>query len=298
MNIIQKVTILSAIGLSALVSSCESEEAESNNSTKEVKKDSVVVDRTEKIENIFFNIPSPLETVNILQKSGATYEIELPLDPKLVDSYTDPIDQAVNMGIYSADLNYASVFGKTNDMYYFLACSEKLGTELGVGKVFSKEVTDRIEYNVEDKDSMQIIISELFWELDAALHEDGRESISALIICGGWLEGIYLSSQLAVLNPANEDIKQRIAEQKYSIENLINLLKSYQLDSDLDDVIASFEDLAILFEQITEEKVAGDNTIDEDGLPIIGQQIKLTMSDELLREITQTISAIRVEYTQ
>jgi len=189
-------------------------------STKEVdhsivKKDSTIQDRAEKIENIFFNILSPIAIVNFFKLAGATYEWNLPLDPMKLDEFTGTTSQALAMGIYGADLNYASVFGQDNDMYMFLSCAEKLGNELGMGQVFTKETTDRIEINIADKDSMQTIISETFWSMDSQLHEEGRENISALIICGGWLEGVYLATQLAVLNPNNSAIKQRIAEQKY-----------------------------------------------------------------------------------
>ena len=146
--------------------------------------------------------------MNILKLAGATYEWNLPLDPMKSDEFTGTTSQALAMGIYGADLNYASVFGKDNDMYMFLSCAEKLGNKLGLGQVFTKETTDRIEINVADKDSMQSIISETFWSMDAQLHEEGRESVSALIICGGWLEGVYLATQLAVLNPNNEAINK------------------------------------------------------------------------------------------
>jgi hypothetical protein len=262
-----------------------------------VKKDSTIQDRTEKIENIFFNIPSPIETVNILKMAGTTYEWNLPLDPMKLDEFTGTTSQALAMGIYGADLNYASVFGQDNDMYMFLSCAEKLGNELGMGQVFTKETTDRIEINVADKDSMQSIISETFWSMDSQLHEEGRESISALIICGGWLEGVYLATQLAVLNPKNDAIKQRIAEQKYSIENLVKLLESYGESEDLLEITFNMKELEELFQQITESKVISESSVDEDGMPIIGQQISLTMSDELLKKITQLISEIRVDYT-
>jgi len=298
-KIISRISYLaSGLILFTMLNSCGSDEDPKQEKPHEEKKDEVVNDRTEKIENIFFNIPSPLETINILQQAGASYEWNLPLDPKLVDSYSSSTEQAIAMGVYSADLNYASVFNQSNDMYLFLACAERLGETLGVGQVFTKEVTDRIEYNIENKDSMQIIISETFWELDANLHEAGRETVSALIICGGWLEGVHLATQLLVLNPGNTEIKTRIAEQKYSINNLIMLLDSYSGNASLEDITNSYKELGALFAQIEEEKVDSKNKVDEDGLPIIGKQINLVMSDELLKEITRLISEIRVEYTQ
>ena len=285
------------IGAASLFLISCGEETEVNSTNNVVKKDSTIIDRTEKIENIFFNIPSPIETVNILKLAGATYEWNLPLDPSILDKFTGTTAKALAMGIYGADLNYASVFGQDNDMYMFLTCAEKLGNDLGMGQVFTKETTDRIEINVGDKDSMQSIISETFWSMDNQLHEEGRENISALIICGGWLEGVYLATQLAVLNPKNDAIKQRIAEQKYSIENLVKLLETYSESEDLIEITFNLKELEELFQKISESKVDSSGTVDEDGMPIIGQQITLSMSDELLKEITQLISEIRVDYT-
>lgn len=290
--------ILGSLVFSMLFSSCSDDDSNGPNTSGTVAKDSSTVDRTEKIENIFFNIPSPLETIAILKNAGATYEWNLPLDPMKLDEFTTSTEKALATGIYGADLNYASVFGIDNDMYMFLSCAEKLGKEIGVGQVFTEDVTHRIEDNVDNKDSMQVIISETFWQMDAQLHEEGRESVSALVITGGWIEGVYLATQLAVLNPNNEEIKQRIAEQKYSVENLVKLLETYDDSSeDFVEITMVFKDLEELFQQIEEEKTTPTETVDEDGMPIIGQQIKLTMSDELLNEITQLVSEIRVDFT-
>lgn len=282
----------------ALLVSCSDEAPSGPNPSGKVAKDSSVVDRTEKIENIFFNIPSPIETITILKNAGATYEWNLPLDPMKLDDFSSSTEKALAMGIYGADLNYASVFSVDNDMYMFLSCAEKLGKEIGVGQVFTQDITNRIEDNVDNKDSMQVIISETFWSMDSQLHEEGRESVSALVIAGGWIEGVYLATQLAVLNPNNEEIKQRIAEQKYSIENLVKLLETYDDSSeDFVEITMMFKDLEELFQKIEEEKSTPTQSVDEDGMPIIGQQISLTMSDELLNEITQLVSEIRVDFT-
>jgi hypothetical protein len=117
-----------------LLSSCGGSAGTETGSVDQVK--SELENRTENIENIFFNIPSPVETVNILKQAGATYEWNLPLDPKKLDNFSTMVDQALAMGIYGADLNYASVFNQSNDMYMFLSCAEKLGNKLGVGTVF------------------------------------------------------------------------------------------------------------------------------------------------------------------
>lgn len=294
---IKHISFFLFVGLA--VSSCgESETDETDvDVDNTVVEDTVVSDRSEKIENIFFNIPSPLETTNILKKAGATYEWSLPNNPEVVDDYQTIKFQALNMGVYGADLNYASVFDQTTETMLYLRCAKSLGKQLGVEEVFDEATVDRIDNNVENQDSMQVIISETFWRMDSHLKEGGRESISALIVAGGWVEGVYLATQLAKLAPNNENLKQRIAEQKYSLDNLLGLLKSYE-NEDLEDIISELEELQELFNEIEEKRTPGENSTDENGVVTIGGEIELAMSEDLLNEITEKITEIRNEITR
>jgi len=254
-----------------------------------------VEERSDKIQKIFFNIPSPMETTKILQDAGALYEFSLPSNPSAVDEYQSIVEQALNMGVYGADLNYATVFDKTTETMLYLQCTRTLGKELGVEQVFDEETIDRIEWNLEVKDSMQIIITEIFWEMNSYLEEEDRQSISSLIITGGWIEGLYLSTQLARISPENEALRTRIAEQKYSLTNLIGLLSSYE-DNDIShDILEELLELEAIFSKITEVKTEGENSKDADGITVIGGSIKLGMDDAILEEITAKVVEIRTD---
>ena len=254
-----------------------------------------IVERSDKIQKMFFNIPSPMETTKILQEAGATYEFTLPSNPSAVDEYQSIVEQSLNMGVYGADLNYATVFDQTTETMLYLQCTRTLGKELGVDQVFNEETLDRIEWNLEIKDSMQIIITEIFWEMNSTLEEEDRQSISTLIIAGGWIEGVYLSTQLARIAPDNEALKSRIAEQKYSLSNLIGLLSSYEDNDDSHDILEELRELDAIFSKITEVKTDGENSKDEDGVTTIGGSIKLGMDDAILEEITAKIVEIRTD---
>ncbi len=255
----------------------------------EVQKEDDGGGRTERIENIVYNIPSPTETVSILQRAGAKYVFDFPNDPMKADDYESLSKKGLNMGVYGADLTYASVFNKSTETSFYLSCVSKLGRKLGVEQVFNEDVKNRIQDNIDNRDSMQVIVNETFWELDAYLKEQGRDNISALVIVGGWIESLYLATQFVRMTPDNEELKQRIAEQKYSLDNLIGLVKTYQNKAGLDEVMGNLEELKELFDQIKEVKEP--NT--EPGM--IGQKIKLEMSDELLNEIIDKVEEIRTE---
>jgi len=252
-------------------------------------------EKSDKITKIFFNIPSPIETSKILQDAGATYEFKLPSNPSAVDDYQSIVEQSLNMGIYGADLNYASVFDQTTETMLYLQCARTLGNNLGLGQVFDEETIDRIDLNLEIKDSMQVIITEIFWEMNSYLEEEGRQSISALIILGGWVEGVYLSTQLAIIAPDNEILKLRIAEQKYSLTNLIGLLNSYEDDDISPDILEELQELDAIFNNITAVKTTGENHKDENGVTTIGGSIKLGMNDAILGEITAKVVEIRTD---
>ena len=293
MNIKHYIVIVT---IASLLFSCGEEAAKNDiyiNSPEEPAAE--IIERADNIKNIFFNIPSPMETSQILQAAGATYEFTLPSNPSAVDDYQSIVEQSLNMGIYGADLNYATVFNQTTETMLYLQCARTLGNELGMEQVFDEETIDRIEWNLELKDSMQVIITDIFWEMNSYLEEEDRESISTLIIVGGWIEGVYLSTQLARIAPNNQVLKLRIAEQKYSLTNLIGLLYSYEEDDISQDILEELEELDVIFKKITEVKTAGENHKDENGVTIIGGSIKLGMNDDILEEITAKVVEIRTD---
>jgi hypothetical protein len=51
-----------------------------------------------KTKNIFYNIPSPMETASLLKKAGASYHGKILNDVKNVDKYTAASKQALNLG--------------------------------------------------------------------------------------------------------------------------------------------------------------------------------------------------------
>ncbi len=79
-----------------------------------------------------------------------------------------------------------------------------------------------MQSKMNDRDALLDIISETYWNVDAYLKENDRDNISALMIAGGWVEGLYIATQVASTNDSPE-LRQRIAEQKLSLNDLIGL---------------------------------------------------------------------------
>ena len=116
------------------------------------------------------------------------------------------------MGIYGADLSYATIFEENATSLEYLAAIKSLSAELGVDDVLSGEVMDEVEANRNDRDMLIDIVSDTFYELNERLKFNGQEDLAGLVVASGWVEGMYLATRH--LDEAPEELKTRIAEQK------------------------------------------------------------------------------------
>lgn len=256
----------------------------------------MLAERMKKTKNIFYNIPSPMETAALLKKAGAEYNSKILNDVKKVDSYTSASQQALNLGVYGADLSYASVFNHTQESMFYTSCSRKLADRLGVISAFNDSTLELMQSKINDRDALLDIISETYWNVDAYLKENGRDNISALMIAGGWVEGLYIATQVATTNDSPE-LRQRIAEQKLSLNDLIGLLESYDVEDErLKGVKADMIALQSLFAEVN-TGAPGTSTTEENGTTVVGGGgTAAVLSDAQLAAIREKTAAIRNAY--
>ncbi|MDF1672978.1 MAG: hypothetical protein P1U41_05710 [Vicingaceae bacterium] len=288
-----KRTIIFCIISAALISCGDEEipqEIVDDVSTKVL--DDQSIERAERAQKVFQTIPSPYETALLFEESGIGYNVDALNPVENVNKYTTSVQQALNLGVYGADLSYANIHDQSQESMFYMNCSKKMADALGVAGAFTAEAIERIEENMNNRDSMMTIVSDAFWTCDSYLKENKQDNLSALIIAGGWLEGLYIGTRSINDDNPNQDMMQRIAEQKYSLNNLIDLLDSYD-----DDAVKNIADqLTILkssFDKIEEQE--SETTVSKDDVPIIGGGSTLNYTPETIKEISATIESIRNE---
>ncbi len=252
-----------------------------------------------KVKDIFYAVPSTMEMASILKKTGATYDMSLLNDVKRVNDYSSAAKQALNLGVYGADLSYASIFNQNQESIIYLSCTKKLADKLGVTKAFDDSTIERMEANVENRDSLLSIVSETYYILDAYLKENGRDNISAMVIAAGWVEGLYLAATIAAADTEepNEQLIQRLAEQKLSLGNLQKLVEAYNSDNSLDGIMDDLSRIEAAYGGVNIESEKATTSQDEDGVTVIGGGVKkVSLSPEQLQEITTVVSEIRNSY--
>ena len=270
---------------------CGGDEHVEENIVDIIEDPALTPERAEKAQMVFQTIPSPLETASIFQEAGSGYNLGITNPIENVSNYSSTYQKALNLGVFGADLSYANIFDQSQESMLYMNCSKIMADGLGVTSAFDAATMERIEDNMNNRDSLMIIINDAFWIADAHLKENGQHHLSSLIISGGWIEGLYLGT--ASLNKDNPDEKlmQRIADQKYSLDNLVELLESYD-NSDIVEIEQQMKTLQLVFNKI--EVVEAETSVNEgEGVATIGGGSTLKYEENTIIEISNVIEKIR-----
>lgn len=235
------------IGISCFAFSC----GQSNSEANGPEGDSSVIDVNKEIvsaENVFIYIPSPIQTAELLKQAGAKYNVDLVSNPDNTSLYTTTASMALNMGVYGSDLAFAGIFNQNGEVIRFMDCTRKMADGLHVLAAFSDDRKLRLENNINNRDSVLNIITDSYWDCDAMLQDNEQEHASALMIAGGWIEGLYLACRVAE-STNNNDIRIRIVEQRSSLDKLIILLDK-QEHNDVVPVSTELKELKVIFDKL------------------------------------------------
>lgn len=269
-----------------------------NKVDSELEMDDEFVDDLNKAKQVFYALPSPIETAMLIKRAGTTYDESLLNPTKNAANYTTNRDKALNFGVYGADLSYCGLFSQSQTAISYMAISKKLADEMGILDFLKADFVERLEKNVNNRDSAMVIITEGFMNSNIYLKEAGRPEIAALIITGGWLEGLYIATKLAKASPNNNELIDRIIDQKLSLVTLLNLLGDYDENADVQYVIKMISEIKGIYDQIqiVTSKVE-PVTNDESKITTLQAKTEIFISDEVFSKLCAKVDSIRNEIT-
>ncbi len=252
------IYLFSLIFICLFLNSCGGNSDDIGTITSETKENK---SHKEHVNNIFNKIPDPTLINKIITESNLDYHPDLLNDPTKYSVYNDENKKSLNLGIYGTDLSYASMFEQTQECLTYLKCVNQLCKNLGIIGVFDEKTSDRIDANKNNRDSLLSIISESFNQIDEYLIKNKRSYFSSLIIAGGWIEGIYISSQICI-ESKHKDAVTEISKHEKTLTSLISLIDFYETDSEelkklnnqLKILLPYFKNLNTSDNTLTEEK--------------------------------------------
>ena len=240
-----------------------------------------------------FIIPSPIQTAMLIQKSGAKYDKGMLNGTNKVNAYSTKFQKCLNLGIYGADLGYATLYDQTQDALGYFKVVNTLAADLGLTNAFDKNLVERFQKNIGAKDSILDLVSVAYRASNDYLKNNDRNEEAALIIAGGWIETLQFSLNILKAK-GNEDIKRRIAEQKSTLGNLVTLISAYQGKEEYAELLRQLTDLNSEYDKVQYKYVYERPVTDEvNKVTTITSRSEITITPEIIQAISDKVAAIR-----
>lgn len=251
------------------------------------------------VEQIFYNVPSPIEMAKIVKDAGMLFNPGLMNSTKNKQYYIDQTTQALNLGVYGADLSYARIFDQVQESVNYLSIIRELTESLQIPQDQNVFAIEKLEKHIGNRDSLLHIITNIYSDVDAYLKENDRSMIAVMIISGGWIEGNYLA--VSSINPevSNQLILKRIAEQKLSLGSLIKLVEPHVRENHKStEVLDALKELAVIYEDVTiVTENTSVNTDADSGKTTISGHTTVELDKETLLNITDFLTELRRKIT-
>ena len=195
---------------------------------------------------IFYNMYLTVEMSSLFESANAVFDQDLLNNSDKATDYITGSKKALNLGVYAVELSYCRIFEQFEMAGRYFSAMQRLSEELGIPSDFFINTAKRFDRNIDKKDSLIKIANEVYMTTDSYLKENEQFSASAQIILGGWVEAVYIASNIA-LESKDLDIIERFSEQKYSLKNLLDMLSNYADDEVVNHYIKILKEIDVTY---------------------------------------------------
>jgi len=286
---------------------CASDKDKNNNGSSDseltedfnAELDDDLVEKINTAKRIFYSLPSPLETAMLIKSAGATYDETLLNPVENTSKYNTNLEMALNLGIFSTDLSYASLFDQTQATLNYINAAKKMADGLEILNAIDEQTIQRLEENINNRDAIIDIISETLLNSNSFLDDRGMQSTAAVILVGGWIEGIYIASNLVEdnANLKTNKLVERIVDQKLSLDIVLTLLENNKESVEVQTILTDIQSLKETYDKIKIEQ--SEVTAVEDpntNVTTLKSSSTIIITPEIFKELTTKVTELRTRY--
>jgi len=207
----------------------------------------------EKVSEVVYPLPSTFEITETLNEIGASFIIGLANDVENADKYVTEEKQALNLGVYSADLSYATTYNMKQYIMDYMDVNKKLVGELGISGAYSPEFVKRVKEHFNDKDQLVDMLTNSFYNTYKYMNQQGKEELALLIVAGSWIEAMYITTHISENTFHNKSIVELIRDQESSLDKLLNILKPESSNQSIQNVIKDLQPIKEIYENRSQD---------------------------------------------
>jgi hypothetical protein len=203
------------------------------------------------IEANVYPLPTSAEVIKMLTELEVGYMIGISNPVENTKKYFSSQTRAINLGVFGADLSYATLYNIQQEVINYLTAIRSLANELNLSKIYNEQLYDSIKINVDNKDALVRILTDAFNETYGYLTDNDQQPLALLVVGGAWVEGMYLTTHVSEAAYQVAGISKVLLEQKKSFELYLEITKPYANDPGVADLLAKLEPVKKLYETLT-----------------------------------------------
>lgn len=277
---------MSFIATGMLLVACGSETTKEETKTEAPVGDTAASAET---QGVTCTLCSPLQIASIFKKSGMKFKDGVTSSKRDPSKYTSFLSKTLNLGVYSADLSYTLLNKQNQEAMAYMKLSRQVADNLGIGAVYDENnISKRFEKNIDNMDSLALIVSELQEVTDMFLDENKRQEITPIVFAGAWIESLYIASKVFE-NGKDEALNKKLSEQMNILGSIINALKSEEKkEASISRIIADLTVIQNIYDALPSVK----NNLDT----IVDTRKKTTLTNDEVATLTKKIEELRTKF--
>ncbi len=244
-----------------------------------------------------YQMPTPNELFAIVRTlNGKGQKGAMSATPK-ADRFVTLSGRALNFGVYATDMVYASNFKLTSEVVrYYLACKD-LGDEIGLSNAFNADIQRRLEKNLTHGDSMDVLTNDAYYGAYQKLQAEQMGPTLSLVLAGGWVESMHLI--MAQLNAYDEGspVLSRIAEQKASLEQLIDMMAQVKDDANVAPTLKGLMTIRDIYDQLNVVRTPNTGR-SSSGRMVLGDDVSVSITATKYDELKAAVTSLRDAITK
>ena len=227
------------------------------------------------IEANVYPLPTSAAVIKMLTELEVGYIFGISNPVENTKIYFSSTRRAINLGVYGADLSYATLYSMTQQVINYLSAIRSLSNELGMSKIYNAELYDKIKENFDKRDELVKILTDAFNNTYAYLSENDQQPQALLVVGGAWVEGMFLTTNVSEAAYQVPGISRVLLEQKKSFELFLEIAKPYASDPSVSDFVKLLDPVKKVYEGLG-----------------------TSLTDQNIKDITRVIDGVRSQIVQ
>ena len=287
--------------LAMLIVACEEESPKSDTEPQDVDQESNKEQQALITnDNRVSMVPTPNELFDIIKEVNVSYDEQILNSPDNIDNYTDKKSQSLNFGIYTADLAFAASFGNPTESAKYFTVIKDMGDRLNINNALDQTVFDQIDKSIQGNNNNELfkLSNDTYYDAYTYLKENERGPSLALIVLGGWVESLYIMTQLGKYEEGSV-LVSRIIDQKYTLENLYDFMQDYEsADVDVLEMMATLQPIDEVFLNLEELLGEDFSNTNEKDVNLMDGGPDFSMNEDQYNHLKNAVNELRTKIVE